>query len=118
MQLYVNYADNSRLDGIFWPMAEVTAGMEFLDALAVTGEVVDWDRMYGEGEAYLASVFPWFDAIERAVVTDAVAYLRPIDIPGRDKSAPLVAVVVVWSLTMFCALPAVVFSYVMMCEGR
>lgn len=62
-QIYVNYGNNERLDGIgFSPFAFVETGMEHLDALfGGYGEGVDQDKLYAEGNAYLRKNFPKLD---------------------------------------------------------
>ena len=63
-ELYVNYGNNSRLDAHgFRPVAYVVDGMARLDALAVTGEAVDWDTYLAQGNAYIEANFPWMDRI-------------------------------------------------------
>jgi peptidyl-prolyl cis-trans isomerase A (cyclophilin A) len=62
-QIYVNYADNSRLDASgFAPFAFVEKGMEVLDRLySGYGEGVDQGALYKEGNAYLKRQFPLLD---------------------------------------------------------
>jgi peptidyl-prolyl cis-trans isomerase A (cyclophilin A) len=74
-QVFVNYADNARLDGMrFCPFGEVTEGMSALDALykgygegGSAGHGPDQGRIQSEGDAYLDG-FPKLDRIVRAQI--------------------------------------------------
>lgn len=73
-QIFFNYADNSRLDGMgFSPFGEVVEGMETLDALFggygegfPGGAGPNQGRIQSEGNAYLRSDFPNLDYIKSA----------------------------------------------------
>jgi peptidyl-prolyl cis-trans isomerase A (cyclophilin A) len=73
-QIFFNYADNSRLDGMgFSPFGEVVEGMEVLDALFggygegyPGGAGPDQGRVQAEGNAYLRREFPNLDYIKSA----------------------------------------------------
>jgi peptidyl-prolyl cis-trans isomerase A (cyclophilin A) len=73
-QLFINYADNSRLDASgFPPFGKVTVGMEVVDAIfsgygegAPNGAGPAQNRVQGEGNAYLNSDFPKLDYIKTA----------------------------------------------------
>jgi peptidyl-prolyl cis-trans isomerase A (cyclophilin A) len=73
-QVFINYADNSRLDALgFAPFGEVTSGMEVVDALyadygegAPQGSGPDQASIEREGTAYLESGFPRLDYIRTA----------------------------------------------------
>jgi peptidyl-prolyl cis-trans isomerase A (cyclophilin A) len=77
-QLFINYGDNSRLDGMgFSPIGEVVEGMSVVDALhaeygegAPRGLGPDQGRMQSEGNAYLEKEFPDLDWIRRATFVD------------------------------------------------
>jgi peptidyl-prolyl cis-trans isomerase A (cyclophilin A) len=77
-QLFINFADNSRLDGMgFSPFAEVTSGMDVVDAIysgygegAPRGSGPDQGRLQEEGNAYLDKDFPKLDKIIKASITD------------------------------------------------
>jgi peptidyl-prolyl cis-trans isomerase A (cyclophilin A) len=73
-QVFVNYGDNSRLDGMrFCPFGEVVTGMDALDALykgygegGPGGQGPSQNRIQAEGNAYLDEGFPRLDRILRA----------------------------------------------------
>jgi peptidyl-prolyl cis-trans isomerase A (cyclophilin A) len=73
-QLFINYADNSRLDDMgFSPIGEVIEGMEVVDSLhsgygegAPRGRGPDQGRIQREGNAYLEKEFPDLDWIRSA----------------------------------------------------
>lgn len=73
-QIFFNYGDNSRLDGMgFTPFGEVVEGMEALDALYggygegyPRGAGPDQGRIQAEGNAYLRAEFPKLDYIKSA----------------------------------------------------
>ena len=81
VQLYVNLADNPRLDTTstfgFPPVAEVTAGMEIFDSMFAgyscrrgsQGTCPSQDSIQAQGNPYLARVHPNLDYIRRARVT-------------------------------------------------
>ena len=73
-QLFINYADNSSLDGQdFPPFGKVIEGMEVVDALysaygegAPNGGGPMQNRIQAEGNKYLDAEFPKLDAIKTA----------------------------------------------------
>jgi len=75
-QLFINYADNSRLDGMgFSPFGRVVEGMEVVDRLyggygegAPGGRGPDQGRIQAEGNAYLERDFPELDYVRRATI--------------------------------------------------
>jgi peptidyl-prolyl cis-trans isomerase A (cyclophilin A) len=75
-QIFVNLVDNSRLDPMhFSPFAEVTSGMEVVDALykgygegAPMGQGPDQQLIQQQGNAYLDAKFPKLDGIKHAAV--------------------------------------------------
>lgn len=75
-QMFINYADNSRLDASgFAPVGEVVAGMEVVDQLyadygegAPGGAGPDQELIEKEGNAYLEKNFPNLDYIKTARV--------------------------------------------------
>jgi peptidyl-prolyl cis-trans isomerase A (cyclophilin A) len=77
-QLFINYGDNSRLDGMgFSPIGEVVEGMDVVDSLhagygegAPRGRGPDQGRIHREGNTYLESEFPDLDWIRRAEIVE------------------------------------------------
>ena len=75
-QIFINYADNSRLDGMgFAPFGQVVEGADVVGKLyggygegAPQGRGPDQYRMNIEGEKYLARQFPKLDKINKATV--------------------------------------------------
>ena len=75
-QLFVNLADNTRLDATgFAPIGKVTGGMDVVERLhagygemAPNGRGPNQARIQAEGEAYLTAEFPLLDRIMRARV--------------------------------------------------
>ena len=71
-QLFINLADNNRLDGMgFSAFAFVSEGMDVVDKLYQDyGESPDQNAIQMKGGAYLSANFPKLDKIITAVVTD------------------------------------------------
>lgn len=75
-QLFVNLADNTRLDSMgFSPVAEVTDGMDVVEALhadygegAPRGNGPDQGSIQARGNEYLKSEFPKLDYVESATI--------------------------------------------------
>lgn len=69
-QLFVNFADNRRLDGMgFAPVGVVVEGMDVVDRIfAGYGESPDQGLIESRGTAYLAEQFPQLDSIARATI--------------------------------------------------
>jgi len=78
-QLFINYADNLRLDRMgFSPFGKVIEGMEVVDKLngeygegAPRGAGPDQQRLQAEGNAYLKKDFPNLDYIKSATIVPA-----------------------------------------------
>lgn len=79
VQLFINIADNARLDSRgFAPFAQVVSGMGVVDSLysgygegPPRGKGPDQGRMEKEGDTYIARDFPMLDRIVRARVSRA-----------------------------------------------
>jgi peptidyl-prolyl cis-trans isomerase A (cyclophilin A) len=77
-QVFINYADNSRLDGQgFAPFGEVIQGMEVVDALngkygdgAPRGQGPDQNRIQMEGNVYLKAAYADLDYIKKASIVN------------------------------------------------
>ena len=75
-QVFINYGDNSRLDGMrFAPFGQVVQGMDVVNSLykgygegAPMGAGPDQGRIQGQGNAYLDTAFPKLDAIKHAEI--------------------------------------------------
>jgi peptidyl-prolyl cis-trans isomerase A (cyclophilin A) len=75
-QVFINFADNSRLDGQgFAPFGQVTSGMNIVDALysgygegAPSGRGPDQGRIQREGNAYLKKDFSNLDYVKKATI--------------------------------------------------
>jgi peptidyl-prolyl cis-trans isomerase A (cyclophilin A) len=77
-QIFINYGDNSRLDGMgFSPFGRVVEGMNVVDQLyadygegAPQGKGPSQGRIQQEGNAYLNSEFPKLDYVKKATIID------------------------------------------------
>src|SRR5437667_327946 len=75
-QLFINYGDNSQLDGMgFAPLGQVVEGMDVVDALyggygegAPRGRGPDQGRIQLEGNVYLEREFPRLDYVRVASI--------------------------------------------------
>ena len=75
-QIFINYGDNSRLDGMgFSPFGQVVEGMEVVDSLysgygesKPTGRGPEQPKIQGEGNAYLNRDFPHLDFVRTATI--------------------------------------------------
>ena len=70
-QLFINLAENPRLDGMgFSPFATVTSGMDVVQKIyAGYGEQPDQEQITEHGAAYLTKSFPKLDVIKATVIT-------------------------------------------------
>jgi peptidyl-prolyl cis-trans isomerase A (cyclophilin A) len=77
-QLFINYADNSRLDQMgFAPIGRVVEGMDVVDRLhagygegAPQGKGPHQGRLQTEGNTYLTKDFPQLDCIQKAMILE------------------------------------------------
>jgi len=77
-QLFINYADNSRLDQMgFAPIGRVVDGMEVVDRFyagygegAPQGKGPDQGRLQAEGREYLSKNFPQLACITKATISE------------------------------------------------
>ena len=71
-QFFINYGDNSRLDGDgFAPFGQVVTGMDLVDMLYKgygSSNVPDQGRITAEGNAYLMKEYPKLDFIKKATI--------------------------------------------------
>jgi peptidyl-prolyl cis-trans isomerase A (cyclophilin A) len=72
-QLFINFADNTFLDGQgFSPFGKVASGMDTVDKInAEYGETPNQGRIQMEGNAYLKKEFPNLDYIKSATIVTA-----------------------------------------------
>ncbi|MGO9336480.1 MAG: peptidylprolyl isomerase [Terracidiphilus sp.] len=73
-QLFINYADNGRLDGMgFAPFGSVVEGMDVVDKIySAYGESPRQDLITEQGDAYLKDNFPKIGKIKLARIVPAV----------------------------------------------
>ncbi len=75
-QIFINYGDNSRLDGMgFPPFGQVVEGMEVVDSLysgygesAPRGRGPGQPDIQSQGNAYLEKDFPYLDFVRKATI--------------------------------------------------
>ncbi|WP_459555971.1 peptidylprolyl isomerase [Lacunimicrobium album] len=84
-QLFINYGDNSRLDGDgFSPFGEVISGMEYVDAIEPKyGEKPDQGMLQSKGNEYLKAKFPDLDYIKKATIIVE----EPVMVPATPAPA-------------------------------
>jgi peptidyl-prolyl cis-trans isomerase A (cyclophilin A) len=73
-QLFINFRDNGRLDGMgFAPFGEVIEGMDVVDKIYPGyGEQPSQDLITSQGDAYISKNFPNIDKIKLAHVVPPV----------------------------------------------
>jgi peptidyl-prolyl cis-trans isomerase A (cyclophilin A) len=94
-QLFINLADNPRLDGMgFAPFGQVTEGMNVVDTLyagygegAPGGSGPDQDEIQKQGKPYLDKNFPKLDYIKTTTLTPAPSTATVKTLPAR-KTVP------------------------------
>ncbi len=84
-QLFINFRDNGRLDGMgFAPFGEVIEGMDVVDKIYPGyGEQPSQDLITSQGDAYISKNFPNIDKIKLARVLPAV----PAQPPAKPTAA-------------------------------
>jgi peptidyl-prolyl cis-trans isomerase A (cyclophilin A) len=87
-QLFINFRDNARLDGMgFAPFGEVIEGMDVVDKIYPGyGEQPNQDLITSQGDAYISQNFPHIDKIKLARVIPAVP-VHPAAEPAAPKPA-------------------------------
>jgi peptidyl-prolyl cis-trans isomerase A (cyclophilin A) len=94
-QLFINLADNPRLDGMgFAPFGQVTDGMNVVDTLyadygegAPGGSGPNQDELQKQGKPYLDKNFPKLDYIKTTVLTPAPGAATHKTLPAK-KTVP------------------------------
>ncbi len=83
-QLFINLAENPRLDGMgFAPFGMITSGMDVVQKIyAGYGEQPDQGEITEKGKAYLDKNFPKLDVIKATVITS------PLPAPAHHTAAP------------------------------
>jgi peptidyl-prolyl cis-trans isomerase A (cyclophilin A) len=83
-QLFINLAENPRLDGMgFAPFGTITSGMDVVQKIyAGYGEQPDQGEITEKGKAYLDKNFPKLDVIKATVITS------PLPAPTHHTAAP------------------------------
>jgi peptidyl-prolyl cis-trans isomerase A (cyclophilin A) len=78
-QLFINYVDNSRLDGMGFPaFGKVTEGMDVVDQIFPGyGESPNQGAIQQQGAEYLEKEYPKLDVIQKAVVIEPAAPAKP-----------------------------------------
>ena len=90
-QMFINFGDNSRLDGQgFAPFAMVIEGMDVVDKLysgygegAPGGSGPEQGRIQHEGKVYLDKDFPQLDSIKSARITEPAGVAAPAKPPVK-----------------------------------
>jgi peptidyl-prolyl cis-trans isomerase A (cyclophilin A) len=94
-QLFINLADNPRLDGMgFAPFGQVTDGMNVVDTLYAdygegppSGSGPDQDEIQKQGKPYLDKNFPKLDYIKTTTLTPAPSSATHKTLPAK-KTVP------------------------------
>jgi peptidyl-prolyl cis-trans isomerase A (cyclophilin A) len=90
-QLFINYADNARLDGMgFAPFGSVVEGMDVVDKIhSDYGESPRQDLITEQGDAYLKANFPAIDKIKVARIVPAVPLAAHTQAGAKPAAKPL-----------------------------
>jgi peptidyl-prolyl cis-trans isomerase A (cyclophilin A) len=88
-QLFINFKDNARLDGMgFAPFGEVIDGMDVVDKIySGYGEQPSQDLITAQGDAYISQTFPNIDKIKFARVIPAVPAHAPVKTAAKPSAA-------------------------------
>jgi peptidyl-prolyl cis-trans isomerase A (cyclophilin A) len=83
-QLFINFGDNGRLDGMgFAPFGEVVEGMDVVDKIyAGYGEQPNQELITEQGDAYISKSFPKIDKIKLARVVPAAPVTHAVAKPA------------------------------------
>jgi len=78
-QLFINFADNGRLDQMgFAPFGMVTEGMDIVKQIYDGyGQTPDQGKITDEGDAYISKNFPMIDKIKLAKILPAAPAAAP-----------------------------------------
>ena len=94
-QLFINLAENPRLDGMgFSPFGTITSGMDVVEKIyAGYGEQPDQEQITEHGAAYLTKSFPKLDVIKATVITSPLpaAPVHHTTTPAAKKPAAAAA---------------------------
>jgi peptidyl-prolyl cis-trans isomerase A (cyclophilin A) len=90
-QLFINYADNGRLDRMgFAPFGSVIEGMDVVDKIySAYGESPRQDLITERGDAYVKANFPAIDKIKLARIVPAASPATPAPAGAKRASKPL-----------------------------
>jgi peptidyl-prolyl cis-trans isomerase A (cyclophilin A) len=90
-QLFINFADNARLDGMgFAPFGSVVEGMDVVDKIySAYGESPRQDLITEQGDAYLKANFPSIDKIKLARIVPAVPVAAHAQAGAKPAAKPL-----------------------------
>jgi peptidyl-prolyl cis-trans isomerase A (cyclophilin A) len=94
-QIFINLADNPRLDGMgFAPFGKVVAGMDVVDQFysgygegAPQGNGPDQGRLTNEGKAYLDTGFPLLDSIKSSTILGSTTPAPPAATAKKPPAA-------------------------------
>jgi peptidyl-prolyl cis-trans isomerase A (cyclophilin A) len=91
-QLFINFGDNARLDGMgFAPFGEITEGMDIVDKINSSyGEQPQQDQITDQGDAYISKNFPNIDKIKLARIVPPVP-AAPAKTPAKTPAKPAAA---------------------------
>ena len=92
-QLFINYVDNARLDGMgFAPFGTVVEGMDVVDKIFPGyGERPRQDLITDQGDAYIKANFPEMDKIKMAKIVPPAPATAPSKPATTKPSAPKAA---------------------------